>query len=390
LCGTGCALGPREPFAASGHPIAFFSRPIAPRHHALAAYERELIGLVQAVRHWRPYLWDRRFIVKTDHYSLKYLLDQRLATIPQHHWVGKLLGFDFTVEYRSGATNTLVDALSRRDTDTAGLMAISAPRFDFIARLRQAQATDPSLVAILDEIRAGIRATIRSYEPGDTRVAAIALDMEARVSFLADVRYRLHQAQEVQKRHYDRLHRQVTYQVGEWVLLRLRQHQAASLPRTTTGKLKPRYVGPYRIVELVNSVAVRLELPPGARLHDVFHIGVIKKFVGTPLATPPALPTILHGAVLPESDRVVNARLARDVRQLLVHWRGKPATSATWEDFDDFRTRYPDFHLEEGRHVMCVRTYTRRRRARDIRRAAERAARAGTARQSGLVALLGA
>jgi hypothetical protein len=34
-----------------GHPIAFFSRPIAPRHRALAAYERELIGLVHAVRH---------------------------------------------------------------------------------------------------------------------------------------------------------------------------------------------------------------------------------------------------------------------------------------------------------------------------------------------------
>jgi hypothetical protein len=36
--------------------IAFFSRPFAQRHLKLAAYERELIGLVQAVRHWRPYL----------------------------------------------------------------------------------------------------------------------------------------------------------------------------------------------------------------------------------------------------------------------------------------------------------------------------------------------
>lgn len=38
-------------------PLAFFSRPFATRHHKLAAYERELIGLVQAIRHWRPYLW---------------------------------------------------------------------------------------------------------------------------------------------------------------------------------------------------------------------------------------------------------------------------------------------------------------------------------------------
>ena len=67
------------------HPLAYFSKPIAPRHRSLAAYEQELIGLVHAVRHWRPYLWGRRFTMKTDHYSLKYLLDQRLATIPQHH-----------------------------------------------------------------------------------------------------------------------------------------------------------------------------------------------------------------------------------------------------------------------------------------------------------------
>jgi hypothetical protein len=39
-----------------GHPIAFFSRAMAPRHRDLPAYERELIGLVHAVRHWRPYL----------------------------------------------------------------------------------------------------------------------------------------------------------------------------------------------------------------------------------------------------------------------------------------------------------------------------------------------
>jgi hypothetical protein len=51
-----------------GHPVAFFNRPVAPRHRALAAYEQELIGLVHAVRHWRPYLWGRRFVVKTDHY----------------------------------------------------------------------------------------------------------------------------------------------------------------------------------------------------------------------------------------------------------------------------------------------------------------------------------
>jgi hypothetical protein len=139
------------------HPLAFFSRPIAPRHRSLAAYERELIGLVLAIRHWRPYLWGCRFVVRTDHYSLKYLLDQRLTTIPQHHWVRKLLGFDFTVEYKPDTMNAVADALSRHDTVEGTVLALSAPRFDFIERLRQAQATEPALVATRDELLAGTR-----------------------------------------------------------------------------------------------------------------------------------------------------------------------------------------------------------------------------------------
>ena len=146
-----------------------------------------------------------------------------------------------------------------------------------------------------------------------------------------------------------------------------------------TGKLKPRYFGPYKIVEVINDVAVRLELPPRARLHDVFHIGLLKRWVGTPPSTPPPLPVVHHGATVPEPERVVKSRLARGVRQVLVHWKNESAASATWEDLDSFTSRYPAFQLEDelilegGRDVMYGRAYTRRRRARDIRRAAERA-----------------
>jgi len=111
-------------------PLAFFSRPFAARHVKLAAYERELIGLVHAVRHWRPYLWGHHFLVHTDHYSLKFLLDQRLSTMPQHQWISKLFGFDFTVEYRPGRLNSAADALSRRDEEAAALCAPSGPSFD--------------------------------------------------------------------------------------------------------------------------------------------------------------------------------------------------------------------------------------------------------------------
>jgi len=229
--------------------------------------------------------------------------------------------------------------------------------------------------------------SIRSYEAGETRVAAVAKSMAEREEFLQDVRYRLEQAQKVQKRHYDKLHRAVSYKLGDWVLLRLRHRSIASLDTAASGKLKPRYFGPYRVSEIINDVAVRLELPPRARLHDVFHVGLLRRWVGDPPVAPPPLPVVHNGAALPDPERIIKGRLARGVRQVLVRWKDQPAAAASWEDWDSFRERFPAFqledelNLEEGRDVMYGRTYTRRRRARDIRRAAERAQSAPTGQE---------
>ena len=138
-------------------PIAFFSKPIAPRHAKLAAYERELIGLVQAVRHWRPYLWGRRFVVRTDHRSLRFLLYQCLTTIAQHQWASKLLGFDFVVEYKSGNLNVVADALSRRDERPCEAMSLSAPQFAIFVDIRQEINADSVLSQLRDAIRGGAK-----------------------------------------------------------------------------------------------------------------------------------------------------------------------------------------------------------------------------------------
>jgi hypothetical protein len=118
----------------------------------LAAYERELIGLVQAVHHWRPYLWGRRFTVRTDHYALKFLLDQRLSTVPQHQWVSKLFGFDFAVEFRLGRLNIVADALSWRLEDEQSVSALSVPTFDLYADLRCELQEDAQLRQLRDTI----------------------------------------------------------------------------------------------------------------------------------------------------------------------------------------------------------------------------------------------
>jgi hypothetical protein len=138
-------------------PIAFFSRPFAARHIKLAAYERELIGLVQAIRHWRPYLWGRRFMVRTDHFSLKFILDQRLSMVPQHQWISKLFGFDFTVEYRAGQLNTVADSLSRRDTTESSVHTISTPTFQLYQELRAEYANNDEWKLLQAQITEGSR-----------------------------------------------------------------------------------------------------------------------------------------------------------------------------------------------------------------------------------------
>jgi hypothetical protein len=134
-------------------PVAFFSRPFAAWHLKLVAYEQELIGLVQAVRHRWPNLWGHHFTVRIDHYSLKYLLYQRLSTVPQHQWLSKLFSFDFEVEYRLGCLNIAADALSRHDAEllqpaagkprAATALALFGPSLAFLDDIRRTTTTSP-------------------------------------------------------------------------------------------------------------------------------------------------------------------------------------------------------------------------------------------------------
>nr|AAP03416.1 unknown protein [Oryza sativa Japonica Group] len=96
-----------------------------------------------------------------------------------------------------------------------------------------------------------------------------------------------------------------------WVWLRVRHRVPASLPDTVKDKLRPRFYGPYQVVAVINEVAYRLALPPGTRLHDVIHVGLLKPFVGVPPSSPPALPPIKCGAVQPVPRQVVCVRYNR-------------------------------------------------------------------------------
>ena len=76
----------------ASRPIAFHSQALKGKSIHLSTYEKELLALAKAVKKWRPYLLGKPFVIKTDHQSLKHLLEQRIGTPMQQKLITKLLG----------------------------------------------------------------------------------------------------------------------------------------------------------------------------------------------------------------------------------------------------------------------------------------------------------
>jgi len=77
------------------HPFAYFSKALSSKRQSPSTYEK--MAVVLAVEKWRPYLLGRHLIIKTGHFSLKYLMEQKLTTTFQSKWLPKLMGFDYEI-----------------------------------------------------------------------------------------------------------------------------------------------------------------------------------------------------------------------------------------------------------------------------------------------------
>jgi hypothetical protein len=157
------------------------------------------------------------------------------------------------------------------------------------------------------------------------------------------------------KHQHDSKYRPVKFDVGDWVWLLLQQRLAASLAANGNAKLSPRYFGPYKVLECIGEVVYRLQLPPHARIHDVFHVVFLKKYHvvflkkyhGPPPDAPPPLSDLLHGRVVPIPQVVVRTRIFRDIPSVGPVAQGAAMSEASWLPLEEFQRRYPEFHLED-------------------------------------------
>ena len=121
---------------------------MCPRSLGLSAYEKECLALLLAVQHWRPYLQNSEFTIRTDQKSLLHLTDQRLNTPIQQRAFTKLLGLQFQIQYKQGLSNRAADALSRRHHESqqtdSELAAITVCRPAWLEAIQASYFQDPA------------------------------------------------------------------------------------------------------------------------------------------------------------------------------------------------------------------------------------------------------
>ncbi|KAJ9524861.1 hypothetical protein QJQ45_003019 [Haematococcus lacustris] len=138
-------------------------------------------------------------------------------------------------------------------------------------------------------------------------------------------------AQDRQQRYANKRRRDVTFSLGDSVLLSTKNLRNAP---GKARKFLPRYVGPFKVTGKLGEAAYRLELPPTmSRLHPVFHVSLLKKYTGSQGFHPPPVMEWLEDAPHYEVHSLLNHRQVRFKKRMeyLVKWTGYDDTYNTWE-----------------------------------------------------------
>ena len=144
-------------------------------------------------------------------------------------------------------------------------------------------------------------------------------------------------AQSWQKSYANRRRQPLEFEVGDHVFLKVMPKRGV-VRFDKRGKLAPRYIGPFEILESLGIVVYRLELPPSlSSVHEVFHVSMLRKY------TPDSAHILDWGGIVVDTNgtfeeglvHIMDSRdrvlLLKTVRLVQVLWKHRGVEKATWE-----------------------------------------------------------
>jgi hypothetical protein len=173
------------------------------------------------------------------------------------------------------------------------------------------------------------------------------------------IRENLKMAQMRQKSYHDKGTAPRHFEVGDYVYLKMSPTKGVQR-FAVKGKLAPRYIGPYEVIEVCGPVAYRIQLPKRfSAVHNVFHVTQLKK--GMPV---PENEVITEANAWIEPDfsliehplRVLDQKERKSRRQTVrmykIQWSHHTEEEATWETEDYLNTKYPGFLQSRNREFL--------------------------------------
>ncbi|XP_057479179.1 uncharacterized protein LOC130766528 [Actinidia eriantha] len=375
--GLGCVL------MQLGKVIAYGSRQLKTHEQNYPTHDLELAAVIFALKSWRHYLYGERFEVFSDHKSLKYLFTQKDLNLRQRRWMEYMEDYDFDLQYHPGKANGIQSALG----SDLRLSTAFHPQTDGQSE-RTIQILEDMLRACVldfggsweDHLHLVEFAYNNSYQASigmapfealygrpcrspvcwtDVGEAALAKSDWVRdtTEKVVLIRKRLLTAQSRQKSYADRRKRHLEFNVGDHVFLKVSPKKGL-MRFGRSGKLSPRFIGPFEVLDRVGAVAYRLALPPRlANVHNVFHISMLRKYEPDPSHVLDWGGLDINEEVTYEERpiRILDSRdqvlRGKTIPLVKVLWLHHGVEEATWELESEVRAKYPDLFDQSGTFI---------------------------------------
>ncbi|GJV10545.1 putative reverse transcriptase domain-containing protein [Tanacetum coccineum] len=183
-------------------------------------------------------------------------------------------------------------------------------------------------------------------EVGDAQLTGPAIIHET-TEKIVQIKSRIQAARDRQKSYANIRRKSMVFQVGDKVMLNV-LHWKGVVHFGKRGKLNPRYVGPFKVIERVRTVAYKLELPQQlSQVHNTFHVSNLKKCLSDEslviLLEELCVDDKLH--FVEELIEVMDCEIKQLKRSRIpiinVRWNSKRSPKFTWERDDQFKQKYP-------------------------------------------------